>query len=158
MFQSPHRRGGSRDQIESTSCPNNSTTFQSPHRRGGSRDLLSAQHARVMTRRFNPLIGGADRATIENPDNPASNFPGFNPLIGGADRATCVILPRNFARPSRFQSPHRRGGSRDIPERVPRSRLRGFGFQSPHRRGGSRDEVRPEQRRRSYLRPVSIPS
>ena len=37
---------------------------------------------------FNPLIGGADRAT-ENALRECFPFrPGFNPLIGGADRAT----------------------------------------------------------------------
>ena len=65
---------------------------------------------------------------------------GFNPLIGGADRATlgCMEgLGRDLL--ARFQSPHRRGGSRDpLPER-PRSVRRNPRFQSPHRRGGSRD-------------------
>ena len=46
---------------------------------------------------------------------------GFNPLIGGADRATAEVAARAKARAARqdaaarkFQSPHRRGGSRDI--------------------------------------------
>ena len=91
-FQSPHRRGGSRDEVAERSDAHAKEMFQSPHRRGGSRDVgqWSAGGSGV-NHSFNPLIGGADRATswIEK---------SFDPRI---------IL---------FQSPHRRGGSRDVHE------------------------------------------
>ena len=91
-----------------------SCLFQSPHRRGGSRDEIKTICEWLdMQRGFNPLIGGADRATGHTIDDLSAfdalfqsphrrggsrdsdittvcpmTFSGFNPLIGGADRAT----------------------------------------------------------------------
>ena len=90
--------------------------------------------------RFNPLIGGADRATALNQNKKKPLQTCFNPLIGGADRATVAITPGiTMAIKTVFQSPHRRGGSRD-PEKHSIVVGIAFEFQSPHRRGGSRDK------------------
>ena len=116
-FQSPHRRGGSRDQKYHMCALNDiAPSFQSPHRRGGSRDFRCKKRREGRRLRFNPLIGGADRATNAGlwlqTDR---NIRGFNPLIGGADRATPDGSPWPRSQRAEFQSPHRRGGSRDAP-------------------------------------------
>ena len=118
--------------------------FQSPHRRGGSRDVAAGNDRRAaMDASFNPLIGGADRATFSRPAH--------------------AVRLRN-----RFQSPHRRGGSRDLLHPLLQAHGQArfnpliggadratwwkenrrevdsdIGFQSPHRRGGSRDTIFP---------------
>ena len=70
---------------------------------------------------FNPLIGGADRATRQPRSSRQLLRRRFNPLIGGADRATMSRCRYGGAdrattedcNAGMFQSPHRRGGSRD---------------------------------------------
>ena len=63
----------------------------------------------------------------------------FNPLIGGADRATKSTSIQRAHCSNSFQSPHRRGGSRDkIFPKISGKKVTLL-FQSPHRRGGSRD-------------------
>ena len=115
-FQSPHRRGGSRDcGVFIARWRISSFRVSIPHRRGGSRDEAW-------------LAGW--RGQIPE---------GFNPLIGGADRATDKPVFRRLEnRAAAFQSPHRRGGSRDRDQFYIDAAIL-FSFQSPHRRGGSRD-------------------
>ena len=140
--------------------------FQSPHRRGGSRDPVTGLESLTGDPGFNPLIGGADRATapairvvfgggqgFQSPHrrggsrdqrqrhSPRQPVSCFNPLIGGADRATNQDGETgNLHRNTLFQSPHRRGGSRDLIAAYTDS-ADVVAFQSPHRRGGSRDTL-----------------
>ena len=66
---------------------------------------------------FNPLISGADRATRGIRPLPAHLLDGFNPLISGADRATERKVAPVKEADKAFQSPHKRGGSRDMKSR-----------------------------------------
>ena len=64
LFQSPHKRGGSRDSVNGMLVFAWGNPFQSPHKRGGSRDDHGdGDDGDGPIQRFNPLISGADRAT-----------------------------------------------------------------------------------------------
>ena len=57
--------------------------------------------------RFNPLISGADRATVLRCTSTVDTARHcFNPLISGADRATNLLRIRITPTSSSFQSPH----------------------------------------------------
>ncbi len=89
-FQSPHWRGLPRDMDACIRAYEGcNPRFQSPHWRGLPRDCRDLRVNFIsVTSCFNPLIGGACRATRGRrglgPPRPAR----FNPLIGGACRAT----------------------------------------------------------------------
>ena len=72
----------------------------------------------VLARSFNPLISGADRATKPLWGLLTSPKQRFNPLISGADRATFAASASFLVSAASFQSPHKRGGSRDTLPRL----------------------------------------
>ena len=141
-FQSPHRRGGSRDKKGPVICRvEESSPFQSPHRRGGSRDsAMLISYGLFKLSCFNPLIGGADRATGGIPPfkKCMTQIAFQSPHRRGGSRDEESLWMTNFSG-DEFQSPHRRGGSRDTSVRHHVCEKVGGLFQSPHRRGGSRD-------------------
>ncbi len=166
MFQSPRKRGRSRDIIETRKESKCLTRVSIPSEAGpvarpGDRPRLP----RRRSSRFNPLGSGAGRATkrprlplissgqgvsipseagpvarhIEQIEDQARAEAGFNPLGSGAGRATPRRDRRRRQRDRSFQSPRKRGRSRDERKLGCLERKVKKWFQSPRKRGRSRD-------------------
>ena len=117
-FQSPHRRGGSRDEESLWMTNFSGDEFQSPHRRGGSRDTSVRHHVCEK-------VGGL----FQSPHRRGGSR-------DGQCNGSCWRAQQGM-----FQSPHRRGGSRDLEWLLDDGIATSVRFQSPHRRGGSRDDI-----------------